>query len=116
MVDADGVSLAAIQGLYWQNKALQRQNKAIHRREHNAPARLGAQNTRLTKLSQAFSKLPAVRPSRFHTVRASHLGGRCFHARAVASDRCSESMPGSCSSRSRQNSRISLVDELAERE
>ena len=57
MVDADGVSLAAIQGLYWQNKALQRQNKAIHRENRTLRAQLGAQNARLTKLEQAFSKL-----------------------------------------------------------
>jgi hypothetical protein len=47
-VDADGVALAAIQGLYRQNKALQRENRTLR-------SQLSAQNARLTKLERAFS-------------------------------------------------------------
>jgi hypothetical protein len=49
-IDEDGVALAAIQGLYRQNKALQRENTSLR-------AQLGAQNARLTQLEHAFSKL-----------------------------------------------------------
>jgi FtsZ-binding cell division protein ZapB len=63
-IDADGVALAAIQGLYRQNKALQRENKArqrenkaVRRENRTLRAQLGAQNARLTKLEQAFSRL-----------------------------------------------------------
>ena len=49
-IDEGGVALAAIQGLYQQNQALQRENRTLR-------AQLGAQNTRLTKLEHAFSKL-----------------------------------------------------------
>ncbi len=42
-VDADGVALAAIQGLYRQNQALRRQNRAL--------------NARLTKLERAVARL-----------------------------------------------------------
>jgi len=43
MVDSDGIALAAIQGLYRQNQALQRQNRSL--------------NARLARLEHAFSKL-----------------------------------------------------------
>jgi hypothetical protein len=56
-VDADGVALAAIQGLYRQNLAVQGQNRALQRENRSLRAQLGAQNARLTKLEQAFSKL-----------------------------------------------------------
>jgi trimeric autotransporter adhesin len=49
-IDEGGVALAAIQGLYRQNKTLQRENTSLR-------AQVGAQNARLTKLEQAFSKL-----------------------------------------------------------
>ena len=54
-IDEGGVALAAIQGLYRQNQALQRQNRTLR-------AQLTAQNTRLTKLEQAFPKDPRSRP------------------------------------------------------
>jgi Chaperone of endosialidase len=47
-IDEGGVALAAIQGLYRQNKALERENRTLR-------AQLGAQNARLTKLERAFS-------------------------------------------------------------
>jgi hypothetical protein len=47
-IDSEGVALAAIQGLYRQNKTLQRQNRTLR-------TQLGAQNARLTKLEHAFS-------------------------------------------------------------
>jgi Chaperone of endosialidase len=50
MVDADGVALAAIQGLYRQNRALQRENWTLR-------DQLGAQNARLTRLERAVSAL-----------------------------------------------------------
>ena len=56
-IDEGGVALAAIQGLYRQNQALQRENRTIQRENRTLRAQLGAQNTRLTKLEQAFSKL-----------------------------------------------------------
>jgi trimeric autotransporter adhesin len=49
-IDADGVALAAIQGLYRQNQALQRQNQALR-------SQLVAENSRLSRLEHAFSKL-----------------------------------------------------------
>jgi trimeric autotransporter adhesin len=49
-IDEGGVALAAIQGLYRQNKALERENRTLR-------AQLSAQNARLTKLEDAFSKL-----------------------------------------------------------
>jgi hypothetical protein len=56
-IDSEGVALAAIQGLYRQNQALQRENGTLR-------AQLGAQNARLTKLEHAVSTLhpPRVRP------------------------------------------------------
>ena len=47
-IDSDGVALAAIQGLYRQNKALQRQNRGLR-------AQLSAQNARLTRLEHVFA-------------------------------------------------------------
>ena len=47
-VDADGVAFSAIQGLYRQNQALQRENRTLR-------TQLGAQNARLTKLEHAFA-------------------------------------------------------------
>jgi hypothetical protein len=47
MVDSDGVALAAIQGLYGQNQALQRQNRALR-------ARLDAQEARLTRIERTL--------------------------------------------------------------
>jgi Chaperone of endosialidase len=55
-IDADGVALAAIQGLYKQNQALQRENRTMQRENRTLRAQLSAQNARLTKLEQAFSK------------------------------------------------------------
>jgi hypothetical protein len=49
-IDEGGVALAGIQGLYRQNKALQRENTTLR-------AQLGVQNARLTKLEHAFSTL-----------------------------------------------------------
>jgi Chaperone of endosialidase len=56
-IDEGGVALAAIQGLYRQNQGLQRENRALHRDNRTLRAQLGAQNVRLTKLEQTFSKL-----------------------------------------------------------
>ena len=56
-IDADGIALAAIQGLYRQNQALQRRNTTIQREDRSLRAQLGAQNARLTRLERAFSKL-----------------------------------------------------------
>jgi hypothetical protein len=47
-IDSEGVALAAIQGLYRQNQALQRQNRGLR-------GQLNAQNARLTKLERAFA-------------------------------------------------------------
>jgi Chaperone of endosialidase len=55
-IDEGGVALAAIQGLYRQNKTLQRENQKMQRENRSLRAQLDAQNTRLTKLEQAFSK------------------------------------------------------------
>jgi hypothetical protein len=49
-IDSEGVALAAIQGLYRQNKALQRENRTLR-------AQLNEQDARLTKLERAFSAL-----------------------------------------------------------
>jgi trimeric autotransporter adhesin len=49
-IDEGGVALAAIQGLYRQNKTLQGENKSLR-------VELRAQNARLTKLEHAFSAL-----------------------------------------------------------
>jgi Chaperone of endosialidase len=49
-IDEGGVALAAIQGLYRQNQALQRESRTLR-------AELGAQNARLTKLEHASSAL-----------------------------------------------------------
>jgi trimeric autotransporter adhesin len=49
-VDADGVALAAIQGLYRQNQALRHENSTLR-------AQLAAHNARLTKLEHALSAL-----------------------------------------------------------
>jgi trimeric autotransporter adhesin len=49
-IDEGGVALAAIQGLYRQNTALQRQNRTLR-------AQLAAQNARLTRLERALSEL-----------------------------------------------------------
>jgi Chaperone of endosialidase len=49
-IDSEGVALAAIQGLYRQNKALQRENRGLH-------AQLQEQKARLTRLERAFSTL-----------------------------------------------------------
>ena len=48
-VDADGVALAAIQGLYRQNRTLQRQNRRLR-------TQLDAQNARLGRLERLVSK------------------------------------------------------------
>jgi Chaperone of endosialidase len=47
-IDSEGVALAAIQGLYRQNQALQRENRTLR-------AQLSAQNARLTRLEHAFA-------------------------------------------------------------
>ena len=49
-IDEGGVALAAIKGLYRQNRALQSENRMLR-------AQQGAQNARLTRLERAFSKL-----------------------------------------------------------
>jgi Chaperone of endosialidase len=49
-IDEAGVALAAIQGLYRQNKALEHENIILR-------AQLSGQNTRLTKLEHAFSAI-----------------------------------------------------------
>jgi trimeric autotransporter adhesin len=49
-IDEGGVALAAIQGLYRQNKALLRENRTLR-------AQLSAQNARLAKLEHAFATL-----------------------------------------------------------
>jgi Chaperone of endosialidase len=54
-VDADGVALAAIQGLYRQNQALKRQNRGLRGHVDTLRAQLNAQNARLTRLERAFA-------------------------------------------------------------
>jgi hypothetical protein len=49
-VDEGGVALAAIKGLYRQNKSLRRENRSLR-------TQLDAQDARLTRLERAFSKL-----------------------------------------------------------
>jgi hypothetical protein len=49
-IDEGGVALAAIQGLYRQNKALQRQNRRL-------ASRLAIQNARLNKLERTVASL-----------------------------------------------------------
>jgi hypothetical protein len=49
-IDEGGVALAAIQGLYRQNQALQRENRTLR-------DQLGAQNVRLTRLEHTVSAL-----------------------------------------------------------
>jgi hypothetical protein len=49
-VDADGVALAAVQGLYRQNEALKRQNRTLRSQLH-------AQDARLSRLERVVSRL-----------------------------------------------------------
>ena len=56
-IDEGGVALAAIQGLYRQNRALDRKSRTMQRANKSLRAQLGAQNARLAKLEHAFSKL-----------------------------------------------------------
>ena len=49
-VDADGVALAAVQGLYRQNEALKRQNRTLR-------SQLNAQGARLTRLERVVLRL-----------------------------------------------------------
>jgi hypothetical protein len=56
-IDEGGVALAAIQGLYRQNQALEWQNKALQRENKSVRTQLSRQNVRLTKLERAFSTL-----------------------------------------------------------
>jgi hypothetical protein len=49
-IDEGGVALAAIQGLYRRNQALERENKALS-------SRFAVQSARLTRLEHAFAKL-----------------------------------------------------------
>ena len=56
-IDEGGVALAAIQGLYRQNKALDHKVDRLERENHSLNARLSAQNARLTKLERAVSGL-----------------------------------------------------------
>jgi trimeric autotransporter adhesin len=49
-IDEGGVALAAIQGLYRQNRALKRTNSMLS-------GRLASQNARLTKLEREVAKL-----------------------------------------------------------
>jgi hypothetical protein len=48
MIDANGIALAAIQGLYRRNQALERRNRGLR-------AQLEAQKARLTRLERVVS-------------------------------------------------------------
>ena len=47
----------AIQGLYRQNQALQQHDRELQRQNQTLHLQLAAQNARLTRLEEAFSKL-----------------------------------------------------------
>jgi trimeric autotransporter adhesin len=56
-VDADGIALAAIQGLYRENQALKKQNRGLRGHMDVLRAQMKVQNARLTRLEHAFSAL-----------------------------------------------------------
>jgi Chaperone of endosialidase len=57
MVDADGISLAAIQGLYRQNQALNGKVVGLQRRNRILTNALASQDARLARLERAVAKL-----------------------------------------------------------